>query len=135
MNHAENMHKDERDGTTIRVTGVDCALCLLGKVQIGRIANAQRELVIDALHLCCIVVERKELITKMKQMLVANEYPCTKNENAKKTFDPKLLTATDQSKDKPDETLAKIEQTRSSRLVKENDKLKKIGKIFSRKGL
>ena len=43
----------------------------------------------------CIVVERKELITKMKSMLTTNENKKTKDENARKLFVPKLSTTAD----------------------------------------
>ena len=101
--------------------------------RIVKITNAQRELAIEEFCLRCAAVERKDLITKMKSMLVDNDHPNNKDENARKFFDPKLLTANDWSKDNLDETLVKIYQMRSSRLVKENDKLKKETKYLLEK--
>ena len=48
-------------------------------------------------------------------------------------FDPKILAFADWSKDDLDEMLVKIKQARSSGLVKENDKLKKLVKHLSEK--
>ena len=79
----------------MRETRVEHYPILIGKVKIGKITNAQWELSIEELHLHCIVVERKELITKMKSTLITNEYPNIKDKNAIKFFDPKLSTATD----------------------------------------
>ena len=84
MKHAENVRKGKWGETTIRATRVECTLLLLGKEKISEISNAKWDLSIEELRLRCIVVERKELITKMKSMLVANAHPNAKDENAKK---------------------------------------------------
>ena len=99
MKHVEKTRECKRDNTTMRVTKVECTLLLPGKVQIGKIANAQRDLAIEEFHLHCVVVERKDLITNMTSMLVTNNHPNAKDENPRKFFDPKLLTATDGSKE------------------------------------
>ena len=93
IKYAESTHEDKIYDTVMRATGVDCTPPLIGKSQICEITNAQRDLIIKELHLCFIVVERKELITKMKSMLVTNEHPNTKDESTRKLFDPELLTA------------------------------------------
>ena len=97
----------------MKVSGVTYTPLLLGQVQIGTITNAQRELMIEELYLRGIVVGRKELITKMKSMLVQHEYPNLKCKAMKKYFFPKLLTASNWSKDVVDVTLLKINEMRS----------------------
>ena len=66
-------------------------------------------------------------------MLITNEHPNTKYENAGKLLDPKLLNAAGCAKDNIDKALVKIDQTRSIRLAKENDKLKKVVKCLVEK--
>ena len=60
-----------------------------------------------------IVVGRKKLITKMKSLLIQHEHPNSNGEMTKKFFFPKLLTASDWSKDVVDMTLLKINEMRS----------------------
>ena len=73
------MHKDKRNKNKIKAPIVDHDPLITGKTLIGKIANAQRELVIKELCLCFMVVERKELTTKMKSMFITNEHPNTKH--------------------------------------------------------
>jgi len=86
-------------------------------MQIGKITNAHRELLIEELYLRGIVVDKKELITRMKVMLINNKHPNSKNDEEKKYFNPKFLTAADWSKDSLDVTLAKLRIIRSGRLM------------------
>ena len=58
-------------------------------------------------------------------MLITNDHPNSKDENARKFFDPKLLTSTDCSIDNLDQMLVKIDQMRSVRLIKENENQRK----------
>jgi hypothetical protein len=110
------MNKEKRDNTAMQVKGVHYTPLILGKVQLGKITNAQRELLIEELKMRNITVSRNELITKMKAMLIADEHPNTSDEKLKKFFFPKLLTAADWSKDNLEATLVKIEELRSCRL-------------------
>ena len=77
---------------------------------------------IEELHLHGIVVQRTELITKMKAMVFVHEYPNPikkedpKEKEAKKHFHPKLLLAADWSKDALDVSLEKLDATHSSRM-------------------
>ena len=73
-------------------------------------------------------VERKELVTKIKSMIINNDFLNTKDESSGKLLDPELSTSADWSIGNLDETLLKIEQMRSARLIKENEKLKKAVK-------
>ena len=88
----------------MKIAGVDFDPLLVGKVQIGTIINIQRELLIEGLHLRDIVFDRKERITKMKSLLVENNHPNEKCEMKKKCIFPKLLIASDWSKDAADAT-------------------------------
>ena len=116
-------------------TGAHCAPLLIGKLQIGKIANAQRDFIIEELNLRFIVVERMELTTKMKSMFITHEHPNTKDENARKFLGPKLITASDWSIDNLDQKLVKIDHERSVGLSKEKEKFKKSSELFSRKEL
>ena len=60
------------------------------------------------------MVEKKDLIAKMKQLLVEHEHPNAKCEMTKKCFFPRLLTAKDWSKDVVDTTLLKMREMRGS---------------------
>ena len=62
-----------------------------------------------------LVVNPKELITHLKKMLIENEYQGETDANNKKCFYPRFLTATDWQRDRLDDTLAKINETRLSR--------------------
>ena len=110
-----SMDKVKQPNATMKVTGAARVPLLLGKVQIGAITNAQCKLMIEESHLRGIVVGRKELITKMKSMLVQHEHHNSKCEARKKCFFPKLLTASNWSKDVVDVTLLKINEIRSKR--------------------
>ena len=65
-------------------------------------------------------------------MLTTNDHLNTKDDNARKLFDLKLLNATGWSKDSLDKTLVKIDQMWSSMLVKEKRQIEESGKVFSR---
>ena len=66
-------------------------------------------------------------------MLITNDHPNSKDENARKFFDPKLLTSTECSIDNLDQMLVKVDQTRSVRLIKENERSKKEVKCLVKK--
>ena len=70
-------------------------LLLLGHVQIGKILSAHQELVIEELYLQGIVANKKELIARMKIMLINNKHSDPKNDEKKKYFNPKFLAAAD----------------------------------------
>ena len=57
--HAQNMHEEKRYSTAMRATRVECVPLLIGKAQIGKIDDAQRDLAIEEFYLRCVVVERK----------------------------------------------------------------------------
>ena len=69
-----------------------------------------------------IVVQRTELITKMKAMVISHEHPNPrkkedpKEKDTKKYFHPKLLAAADWSKDVLDASLEKLNATCSSKI-------------------
>ena len=88
-------NKTKQPNASVRIAGANFTPLLVGKVQIGTITNIQRELIIEELFLRGMVVERKELIAKMKQLLVEHEHPNAKCEMTKKCFFPKLLAASD----------------------------------------
>ena len=90
----------------MKKTGVDYAPLLLGKVQLGNAHNTQRELMIEELFLRNIIVDPKETIT--------NHPNCNDYKN-KKFFLPKLLAATDWTKDVIADTLLKIKAIRDER--------------------
>ena len=76
-------------------------ILLLGQVQIIKVTNIHRELIIKEFHLRGIVAKKTELITKMKLMEISHEHPNPmkkedlKEKEAKKIFHSKLLTAVD----------------------------------------
>ena len=61
-------------------------------------------------------------------MLITNEHSNAKYESTRKFFSPELSTATNWLIGNLDQTLVKIDQVQSVRLIKENDKLKKVVK-------
>ena len=113
--HLGSMEKLKQPNAAMKISGVVRAPLLVCNVQIVAISNIQRELMIDELHLRGFIVGKKELITKMKSMLVENDHPNTKCETKKKCLFPKLLTASDCSKDVVGITLLKTSEMRSKR--------------------
>lgn len=107
--------KDKRPNNAMEVDGVQYTPLLLGKVQLGNVTNVQRELIIEELLIRGISVDTKEKITKMKELLVNNEFPNTLNWKKEKFFTPKLFTAPDWSRDVVDETMTKLNELRRLR--------------------
>jgi hypothetical protein len=93
--HVAAKNKNKSKNTSMKIRGIDYMPLLLGQAQIGVVTNAYRELVIKELHLRSINIDRKELIAKMKALLTSNKYPNPKNDQEKKFFYPKLLTASE----------------------------------------
>ena len=89
--------------------GVYYTPLLEGKVQIGNVINAQHALLIEELLLRGITVDSKEKITKIKEILLKDEYPNDTKWKEKKFFMPKLLTTLDWSRDIVEDTLKKLE--------------------------
>ena len=95
---------------------------LLRQAHIGKVTNAYRRLLIEELCPRGIVVQRMELITKTKAIVISRECPNPikkenpKEKEAKKCLHPKLLTAAYLSKDVIGASLEKINVMRSSRL-------------------
>ena len=78
--------------------------------------NDQRELLIEELFLQGINVTSKEKITKIKELLVNDEYKNKEVNNKTKTFFlPKLLTASEQLQDILSLILSKIREMRQGR--------------------
>ena len=71
---------------------------------------------IEELHIRGIVANTKELITKMKYVLIYHEHPNPKNEGVTKIFRPNLFTAAYWSKDALASSLEKLNTMRNSRL-------------------
>ena len=66
----------------MKIRGIDHAPLVSRQAQVGKVTNAQRELLIEELHVREIVINANELVTKMKSMLIDHEYPNPKNEEA-----------------------------------------------------
>ena len=79
----------------MKICSIYYAPLLLGHTQIRKITNAHQELVIKELYLREIIVNKKELIIRMK-------------DEKKKYFNPKFLVAADWSKNSLDTMLVKL---------------------------
>ena len=100
----------------MKISSVHYTRLLLGKVQLGTIHNDQRELLVEELFLCGIIVDKKVKIKAMKKSLIEHKYPDENTDKEeKKYFFPKFLIAPEWSKDVYDKTLKKIEEIRRSR--------------------
>ena len=62
-----------------------------------------------------LIVNPKELITRLKKMLIENKHPGETDANKKKYFYLCFLTATDWQRDRLDDMLAKINEMCLSR--------------------
>ena len=62
-----------------------------------------------------LIVNPKELITRLKKMLIENKHPGETDANKKKYFYPPFLTATDWQRTRLDDALAKINKMHFSR--------------------
>ena len=105
----------KRPNAAMKISGVERTPLLLSQVQIGTIHSTQRELLMEELMLRGLITNQKELITRLKKMLIDNEHPGETDANKKKHLCPRFLTATDWQRDRLDDTLAKINETRLSR--------------------
>ena len=83
----------------MRVRGIDFAPLLLRHAQIGKVTNVQRKLMIEESCLRGIDVNDNEKVAKTKTMFITHEHPNETSIEVKKHFNPKLLTATNWSKD------------------------------------
>ena len=113
--HITKHSTSKAERTSMKIRGIYCAPLLAGQVQVGKVTNDQRVLLIEELHVRGIVVSAKKLIAKMKSVLIDYEHPNPKNEEVKKNFNPKLFAAADWSKDALASSLQKLNTTRSSR--------------------
>ena len=83
----------------------------------GLVHNTQRELLLEELLLRGIAVDRKMPITKLKEILMKNEYPGDGDAwKLQKFFKPKLFNAPDWSKDVMQQSLEKLRVFRSTRV-------------------
>ena len=71
---------------SIKLSSAEYTPLLLGQVQISKIHSSQQELLVEELMLRELIVNAKDLITKMKKILTHNEHPSTNNLIAKKYF-------------------------------------------------
>ena len=70
----------------MRISGAEHMPLLLGQAQIGTMRSSQQELLIEELLMRGLTVNPKELITRLKKMLVDNEHPEKTDPNDKKHF-------------------------------------------------
>ena len=91
----QSKDRTKRPSAVVRISGVERVPLLLGQVQIGTTRSSQRELLIEELLMRGLTVNPKELMTRLKKMLVENECPEKTDPNDKKCFYPRFLTATD----------------------------------------
>ena len=85
-----------RENVTMKVNNVYCVPLTLGKVQIGKVTNAQRELLLEELCLYRVLVDEKKKITILKQILMKNEHSENNNDwKIAKFFKPTLFNAND----------------------------------------
>ena len=102
----------KRPNNAMMTRGVHYIPLLGGKVQIGNVTNAQCALLIEELLLHSITVDSKKKITKIKEILLKDEYPNNTKWKKKKFFMPKLLTAPDWSRNIVEDMLKKLEDIR-----------------------
>ena len=106
---------NKRLNAAMKISSVEYTPLLLSQVQIGIIYSTQRELLMEELMLRGLILNPKELITRLKKMLIKNEHPGETDANKKKYFYFRFLTATDWQRDHLDDALAKINEIRLSR--------------------
>ena len=101
----------------MRINGAHFTPLLSGKVQLGLVHNSQRELPLEELLLQGIEADRKMQTTKLKEILMKDEYPGNDDGwKMLKYFKPKLFSAPDWSKDVVAESLEKLRVLRSARV-------------------
>ena len=114
---AESKDKTKRDNSAIKISGAHFTPLLIGKAQLGLACNTQRELLLEELLLRGIAVDRKMSITKLKYILMNNEYPGDSDSwKLQNFFNPKLFNAPDWSKDVMQQSLEKLSVFRSTRV-------------------
>ena len=86
-------------------------------MQLGKVHNVQRDSLLEELCLRGIIVDPKEKLTVLKQVLMKNEHPDNDDDwKTEKFFKPMLFAAPDWSKDVVDETFKQLDVLRRSRL-------------------